>query len=175
MPTHGPLTRYAKLQVAHAPGMPGTFPPAADFEGNRYLAIPACITARAWRTCRDACRDRLPAVTGKTFPAFPAHAHPQFCVSGKRPIEAETHGRSFADDSFKWIFLNENVWISLKISLKFVPKGPINNIPALVLIMSWRRPGEKPLSEPMMDNLPTHICVTRPRCVNLFRGETGIL
>ena len=83
---HGSLTRYAKLQFAHAPGMPGTFPPAADFEGNRYLAIPACITARAWRTCRDACRDRLPAVTGKTFPAFPAHAHPQFCVSGKRPM-----------------------------------------------------------------------------------------
>ena len=34
-PSHGPLTRYAKLQVAHAPGMPGTFPPAADFKGNR--------------------------------------------------------------------------------------------------------------------------------------------
>ena len=66
--------------------MPGTFSPTADFEGNRKLAIPACITARAWRTCRDACRDRLPAVAGKTFPAFPAHAHPQFCVSGKRPI-----------------------------------------------------------------------------------------
>ena len=66
--------------------MPGTFSPATDFKGNRKLAIPACITARAWRTCRDACRDRLPAVTGKTFPAFPAHAHPQFCVSGKRPI-----------------------------------------------------------------------------------------
>ena len=59
------------------------FPPAANFKANRYLAIPACTTARAWRTCRDACRDRLPAVTGKTFPA---HAHPQFCVSGKRPI-----------------------------------------------------------------------------------------
>ena len=83
---YGPLTRYVKLQVAHAPGMPGTFSPAADFKGNRWLAIPACITARAWRTCRDACRDRLPAVTGKTFPAFPAHAHPQICVSGKRPI-----------------------------------------------------------------------------------------
>ena len=88
---HGPLTRYVRLQVAHAPGMPGTFPSAADFKGNRYLAIPACITARAWRTCRDACRDRLPAVTGKTFPAFPAHAHPQFCVSGKRPI-VRKHG-----------------------------------------------------------------------------------
>ena len=31
---HGPLTRYVKLQVAHAPGMPGTFSPAADFKGN---------------------------------------------------------------------------------------------------------------------------------------------
>ena len=73
---HGPLTRYVKLQVAHAPGMPGTFSPAADFKWNRWLAIPACITARAWRTCCDACRDRSPAVTGKTFPAFPAHAQP---------------------------------------------------------------------------------------------------
>ena len=86
MPHHGPLTRYVKLQVAHAPGMPGTFSPAADFKENRLLAIPACITARASRTCRDACRDRLHAVTGKTFPAFPAHAHPQFYVSGKRPM-----------------------------------------------------------------------------------------
>ena len=75
---HGPLTRYVKLQVAHAPGMPGTFSPAVDFKGNRLLVIPALITARAWRTCHDACRDRLHAVTRKTFPAFPAHAHPQF-------------------------------------------------------------------------------------------------
>ena len=35
-------------------------------------------------------------------------------------------------------------------SLKFFPKGPINNIPALVQIMAWRWPGDKPLSEPMM-------------------------
>ena len=39
---------------------------------------------------------------------------------------------SLADDIFKWIFLNENVWISIEFSLKFVPKGPINNNPALV-------------------------------------------
>ena len=50
-------------------------------------------------------------------------------------------------------------------SLKFVPKGPINNIPALVPIMAWRRSGDKPLSEPMTVNLPTHICVTRPQWV----------
>ena len=62
-------------------------------------------------------------------------------------------------------FLKENVWILTKISLKFVPKGPIYNIPALVQIMAWRCPGDKPLSESMMDSLPTHICVTQPQCV----------
>ena len=70
-----------------------------------------------------------------------------------------------ADDIFKWIFLNENVIISIEISLKSVPKGPIDNIPALVQIMAWRRPGDKPLSGPMMVRLPTHICVTRPQWV----------
>ena len=60
-------------------------------------------------------------------------------------------------------FLNENVWISIKISLKFVPKGQINNIPSLDQIMAWRRPGDKPLSEPMMVSLLTHMCVTRPQ------------
>ena len=59
-----------------------------------------------------------------------------------------------------------NVWIQIKISLKFVPKGPINNIPSLVQIMVWRRPGDKPLSEPMMVNLLTYICVTRPQWLN---------
>ena len=47
-------------------------------------------------------------------------------------IEAETNGRHFPDDIFKCIFLNENVSISIKISLKFIPKGQINNIPVLV-------------------------------------------
>ena len=40
---------------------------------------------------------------------------------------------------FQYIFLNENVWISIKISLKFVPEGPINIIPALAQIMAWSR------------------------------------
>ena len=76
-------------------------------------------------------------------------------------------GRTFADDIFKCIFLNENVWIAIKISLNFVPKGSINNIPALVQIMAWRRPGDKPLSKARMFNLPTHICVTRPQWVKV--------
>ena len=57
--------------------------------------------------------------------------------------------------------------IVIKFSLKFVPKGPIYNIPALVQIMAWRHPGAKPLSEPMVVSLPTHICVTRPQWVNM--------
>ena len=68
----------------------------------------------------------------------------------------------FQTTIFKWIFLNENIWISLRISLKFVPRVRINNIPALDKIMAWRRPGDKPLSEPMMVSLLTHMCVTRP-------------
>ena len=34
--------------------------------------------------------------------------------------------------------------------------------------MAWRRPGDKPLSEPMVVRLPTHICVTRPQWVKSF-------
>ena len=82
-------------------------------------------------------------------------------------LRPRQNGRHFADDIFKCIFLNENVWITIKISLKFVPKGPINNIPALVQKMAWRRPGDKPLSETMMVRLLTHICVTRPQWVNV--------
>ena len=78
-----------------------------------------------------------------------------------------TNDLTFAEDIFKWIVLNENVWISIKMSLKFVPQGPINNIPALVQIMASRRPGDKPLSWPMMVKLPTHIRVTRPQWVKL--------
>ena len=70
-------------------------------------------------------------------------------------------GWRFPDD----FFVNENIRISINISLKFVPKGAINNIPSLVQIMAWRRPGDKLLSEPMMVSLLTYICVTRPQWV----------
>ena len=84
-----------------------------------------------------------------------------------KTLRLRQNGRYFPDDIFKWIFFNENVWISINISLKFVPRGPINNIPTLVQVMAWCRPGDKPLSELMMVRLPTHICVTRPQWVKL--------
>ena len=76
------------------------------------------------------------------------------------------NGHHFPDDTLKCTFRNENAWISIMISVKFVPKGPINSITALVQILALRRPGDKLLSEPMIVNLPTHICVTRSRWLN---------
>ena len=47
-------------------------------------------------------------------------------------------------------FLNDNISILIKISLKFIAKGPIKYIPALVQIKAWCRTGDKPLPEPIM-------------------------
>ena len=75
------------------------------------------------------------------------------------------HGRHFAEDIFKCIFLNEKVWISIKISFHFVHKGRIDNIPALVLIMAWCWRGNRPISKPMMISLPMRIWITWPQWV----------
>ena len=88
-----------------------------------------------------------------------------------KTLRPRQNGRRFADYTFKRIFLNENVMISIKISLKFVPKVGINNIPALVQIMAWRLPGDKPLSEPTMVRLLMHVCVTRPQCPPLKASQ----
>ena len=69
-----------------------------------------------------------------------------------------------------YMILFDKIWTSqtltIKISVKFVPKGPINNNPALFQVMSWCWPGDRPLSEPMMVSLVMHICVTWPEWVN---------
>ena len=49
---------------------------------------------------------------------------------GLNTLRPRQNGRYFPDDIFECIFLKENVWIPIKISLKSVPKSPINNIPA---------------------------------------------
>ena len=67
-----------------------------------------------------------------------------------RPIQNGCH---FTNYIIRCIFVNENGCISIDISLKFAPKGLINNIS---------------VSEPMMVNSPTHICVNRPQWVQLF-------
>ena len=59
-----------------------------------------------------------------------------------------------ADNIFKWIFLNENGRILIQISLKFFPKSPIDNKPALVQVMAWHQTGDKPLHEPILTKFP---------------------
>ena len=71
-------------------------------------------------------------------------------------------GQHFTDDIFKCIFYKQIFSVSIKISLKLIP---IKNIPALVQIMAWHHPGDKPLSEPVMVNLQMHICITQPQWV----------
>ena len=46
--------------------------------------------------------------------------------------------------------MNEKFPISIRISLKFIPKGPIDNRSALIQVMTWHQTGVKPLPEPML-------------------------
>ena len=48
------------------------------------------------------------------------------------PLRLTRNGCNFADNHLKCIFLNENIWISIKTPLKFVPRGPIDSNSALV-------------------------------------------
>ena len=100
-------------------------------------------------------------------------------VNTLRPRQIDLY---FPDDIFKYILLNENVWVLIKISLKLVPTGTINNIQALIQIMTLHRPGDMPLSEPMVGLMPygnnwlthwgrvTHICVGTPTIIGSDNG-----
>ena len=120
-------------------------------------------------------------VTWKAFPfddvtmVFLQRLSVSRVLSFLNTLRPRRNGHHFADDIFKRIFFNENIWILIQISLKSVPKDPINNIAALVHIMAWRRPGDKPLSEPMMVILLTHICVTRPQWVKSHPRNKSLL
>ena len=87
MPSHGPLTRYAKLRVAHAPGMPETFSPPPRFSdpdihnGTCVTQVPWCMPGSLtsgflwsrWRGKRSRHSKRM--------------CNPQFYVSDKRSME----------------------------------------------------------------------------------------
>ena len=70
-----------------------------------------------------------------------------YFINTLRPRQNDDH---FLGNIFTCILLNENVWITINISLKFVPKCQIKIISALVQIMAWCRTGDKPLPEPVM-------------------------
>ena len=109
--------------------------------------------------CRQTQLNITPSTINRTIVLSYAMAslHIHHDINRLRPRQNDRH---FVHDIFKRFFLNENVSIPIKISLKFVLMGPINSILALVQIMAWCRPGAKPLPDPTMVRLPTHICVT---------------
>ena len=72
------------------------------------------------------------------------------------------NSRHFRRRHFKCIFLYKNDRIPIWISMKFVPRCPIDNITAFVQLMAWRRPGDKPITEPML----THF-------IDAYMGHSG--
>ena len=90
-------------------------------------------------------------------------------INALRPRQ---NGCYFPDSIFKCIVLNAKVRISIKVSLKLVPVGPIKKAQHLVQIMDQSGSGDKPLSEPMVVRLLTHKCVTRPQQVKYLAAIT---
>ena len=125
--------------------------------------IAALVQIMAWRRSGDK------PISESMMVSSPMH----ICVTRPQWVNSSSpgqNGHQFADDIFKCIFMNKDVWILINIALKFVPEGQINNITILIQILAWHQPGDKPLSESMMFRLLTHICVTRPQWVKYSLG-----
>ena len=102
--------------------------------GVRVGGAPGLPSSHGVHWGRRTGRHRCTGITCNTTQSFLTHL----------PLD------KMADNVFRCIFMNGKFCILIKISLKFVPKRPIDNNPALVLIMAWRRIGDKLLSEPML-------------------------
>ena len=83
------------------------------------------------------------SLSSRTLPLYSVHYLTQ--------LPLDKMNANLADDIFECIFLNGNDRIPIRNSLKFVPRSPIDNKPALVQVMAWCRTGDKPLSEPMLN------------------------
>ena len=83
-------------------------------------------------------------------------------VNTLRPRQNERHSQTTFSYPFSWMKMHK---FRLRFHWSLFPRVQNTNIPALVEMMAWRHPGDKPWSEPMMVSLLTHICVTRPQWV----------
>ena len=123
-----------------------TGPWCGEFIGDRWIHLTKASDAEFWCVFYLSLNTRLSKQSRRWWFQTPSSSLWRRCDD----IEAETTLQTFPRRYFKCTYLNENVWISLKISLAFVSKLRINNIPALFQIMAWRRPGHKPFSETMV-------------------------
>ena len=104
--------------------------------------------------CKNYCAWKSEANKHREFSrAWPKCSLDLYSLTMSSPINSSPPGQNdhrFADDVFRCIFVYEKFCIFIRVSLKFVPKGPIHNKPALVQIMAWHRTDDKRLSEPML-------------------------
>ena len=84
--------------------------------------------------------------------------HYSLQINSFPPWQNDCH---FVDDIIECIFTNEKFRILIQISLKFVPKGPINRKSALVQVMAWQWAGDKPLHDQCWPSSPMHVCSIR--------------
>ena len=99
------------------------------------LSRPRCVKEKCWvMSYSDPCDFRDNIIHGHTrigtwgmlsvFVCIGLILHKRLCFNTLRPKQ---NGHRFTD-VFKWSFLNENIWILIKILLKFVRKVPINSL-----------------------------------------------
>ena len=117
--------------------------PGLDHSNNqdRALYIEGILPKGPYRPCVSMAGGALLA----GYPQYEVYRCPIFDT-----LKASQNGCPFADDIVRCIFLNKNISILNKISLKYVPSGLIGNMAALVQIKAWLRTGDKPLCEPML-------------------------
>ena len=88
----------------------------------------------------------------------------------------------FADNIFKCVSMNENLWVLDKFSLKYIPWGLVDNMAALVQIIAWHQSGDRQLSAVMMVMFCWHIYASlglsdlrvNPLRAKFFRGNINI-
>ena len=88
-------------------------------------------------------------------------------------------GQNKMDTIFHTTFSNAFSWLKMyEFQLRFhwslFLRVQLTISPASVQIMAWSRPGDKPLSEPMMVSLQTHICVIWPPWVKSIKHGTNL-
>ena len=115
-----------------------------------WFETPSCSSCSLWCHCNGTVLFRWQAFTWATDGQELQHHVATTDHTDLTHLPLDKMAAILANDNFKYIFLNENDRILIWISLKSVPKSPIDNKPALVQVMAWCWTGDKSLIEPML-------------------------
>ena len=139
------LVKYSKVHGANMGPICGRQGPSGPYVGPMNFAIWALILQRHITS------NHTPVPMKKIG----------FNLNWFNILRPRQNGRHFPDNNFICIFLNGNLWISIKTSLKFVPKGPINNI-------RYWLPVDQATSHYLNPWWVIHLCIYASPGLNLF-------